>query len=256
MTDVTDTALSAWISQNILLFFLAYARIGTALLVMPGFGDSRVPQRAKIAISATLTFAMLGALPLPAVPDQPAQLVVLLAFEVLIGVFLGMGVRLFFLALQVLGGIIGYSSSLSNALAPPDANFEGASTVAALLQMSLIAIFFLTDIHHVLIGGFLRSYEAMPAGAPMLGDMVEQMARLGSQAFHIAVMVGAPFLVFTILLNLSLGLANKVMPSMQVFFVAGPGLILIGLAILAIMAPSIMDTVSGAMSDWLIELVA
>lgn len=253
---MAQAVLTAFIGQNIMLFFLAFARIGTALLVMPGFGDNRVPQRVKISFALLLTLALFTALPLPPVSDKPAMLVLLLGFEVMVGVFLGMGVRLFYVALQIVGGIVGYASSLSNALAPPDANFEGASTVGALLQMSLLALFFAADIHHVLIEGFLRSYNAMPVGSLMLGDMVEQLARLGAQAFHIAMMVGAPFLVFTILLNLSLGLANRVMPSMQVFFVAGPGLILVGLLILAIAAPSIMDHVSGALSNWLIDLVA
>lgn len=253
---MTQAALTAFIGQNIMLFFLAFARIGTALLVMPGFGDNRVPQRVKIAFAVLLTMTLFAALPLPPVSDQSSLLVLLIGFEVMVGVFLGMGVRLFYVALQIVGGIVGYASSLSNALAPPDANFEGASTIGAMLQMALLALFFAADIHHVLIEGFLRSYNAMPVGSLMLGGMVEQMARLGAQSFQIAVMVGAPFLVFTILLNLSLGLANRVMPSMQVFFVAGPGLILIGLTILAIAGPSILDHVAAALSGWLIDLVA
>lgn len=249
-------ALNAWIGQNIALFILAFARIGTALLVMPGFGDSRIPPRARISVSVLITLSLFAALPLPAVSDQPAMLVLLLGCEGLVGVFLGMGVRLFFTSLQILGGIVGYASSLSNALAPPDANFEGASTVAAMLQMAMLALVFTTDIHHLIIEGFLRSYIVMPVGEIMLGDMVSQMARLGASAFYVAMMVGAPFLVFTILLNLALGLANRVMPTMQVFFVAGPGLILIGLAILAIAAPSILHHVSQSLAEWLITLEA
>lgn len=246
--------VAAWGSQNVYLLFLVFCRVGTAMIIMPGFGESRIPPRVKIAITVMISFCMMAALPLPTVPDQPSLLLGLFGREVIIGVFLGMSLRLFVVALHILGGIVGYAAGLSNAFAPPDANFEGASAVAALLQMALVALIFVTNAHHVILWGLMRSYQTLPVGSFMIGDMTEQLARVGASAFYIAVMVGAPFLMFTILLNLALGLANRVMPTMQVFFVAGPGIILVGLAILAAAVPAILSTVITEMTDWVMML--
>ena len=247
-------ALEAWLAQNITLLILTFARIGTALILMPGFGEARIPARTKVAMGVLVSLCMMAALAPPPVPERPALLVGFIAREALVGAFLGMGVRLFFTVLHVLGGIVGYASGLSNAFAPPDANFEGASTISAMLHVALVAVMFATDTHHLVLGALLRSYQLLPPGTLMLGDMTEQMARLGAVALYMAVMVGAPFLLFTMLFNLGLGLANRVMPAMQVFLVATPGMILLGLALLAITAPAILQAVNAGLADWLITL--
>lgn len=251
---MTGDVLTAWATQNVMLVILAFARIGTALILMPGFGESRIPARSKVALGVILCLCMMPALPLPAVPDTPSLVVVLFATEALVGAFLAMCIRLFFVSLHILGGIIGYAAGLSNAFAPPDANFEGASSVAALLHVAMVALVFVTDAHHLILDGLMRSYQIIPPGKVMIADMTEQLARMGSASFYIALMVGAPFVVFTILMNLAMGLANRVMPTMQVFFVAGPGLILLGMSIFAVTAPSILENVMAEMMDWLMVL--
>lgn len=96
----------------------------------------------------------------------------------------------------------------------------------------------------------MRSYALLPPGQLMMGDMAEQIARLGSAAFYISVTIGAPFYVMSLLLNLGMGLANRVMPSMQVFFVLGPGLILAGLAVLLLAAPAILTFQVDQLARW------
>ncbi|WP_134680606.1 flagellar biosynthetic protein FliR [Paracoccus ravus] len=246
--------LTDWLGLNIHMAVLAFARIGTALIVMPGFGEMRIPARARIAIAVLVTLCLLPALPMPAIPVAAAPFAALCALEALVGVFLGMGVRLFVISLHLLGGIAGFATGLSNAFAPPDANFEGANTLAALLHVAMIALIFLTNTHHLMLTAVLRSYGLIPVGQLILGDLVSQMARLGAAAFYLAAMVGAPLIAFAILLNLALGLANRVMPTMQVFFVAGPAITLAGLAILALAASSILHIVLMDLSDWLLAL--
>lgn len=122
--------------------------------------------------------------------------------------------------------------------------------------MGLLTLVFVTDTHHLMIGGLMRSYALIPVGGVIMGDLTEQTARLGAGAFYIAVMVGGPFIIFAVLMNLALGLANRVMPTMQVFFVAGPGLIVAGFVLLALTAAAILNTTLDAMSGWLLSLRA
>lgn len=247
--------ISAWVGQNVLSIMVAFARVGTAMILMPGFGDGRFPARAKIALCFLVSLCMLPVLQMPNISDSPTFLVGLFLREALIGVFIGMGARLFLAGLSILGGIIGFASGLSNAMAPQDSHTEGANSIAAMLSLAVVTLIFITNSHHIILHGLLMSYRLMPIGNLMLGDMVEQIARLGAMAFYSAVLLGAPFILFSVLFNLSLGLANRVMPSMQVFFVAGPGMILAGLLILAIAAPAILDHIIGALSGWFTTLI-
>lgn len=247
--------VNGFVSAGVMLLMLVFARVGTAMIMMPAFGDVRVPAQAKIALAFLASLVMLPTLPLPEPPQRVDMLVGLIAIEALIGAFIGMAGRIFMAAFHLLGAQVGFAAGLSNAMAPPDANFDGANTLAALLQVAALALIFATDTHHVMISGLARSYHVMPVGQPMLGDMAEQMARIGGSSFYIAAAVGAPFIIFSILVNLALGLANRVMPAMQVFFVAGPGLIIIGLGLLFLLVPAIMNGVIGEMGKFYLELV-
>jgi flagellar biosynthetic protein FliR len=54
------------------------------------------------------------------------------------------------------------------------------------------------------------------------------------------VQLSAPILVFGLVFNVGLGVLARLMPQMQVFFVAVPGAILLGFAILALVLAAMM----------------
>lgn len=250
-----DPTLASEIARGwVLLAGIAFARVGTAILLLPGFGEAQIPARIRIALGLVLTLALLPILPLPVPPAQMTALALLLGAEAAIGIFLGTGARILLASLHLLGALVGMVAGLSNALAPSQANTEGATALAALLTVAAIALIFATDLHHLMISAILRSYAILPPGRLPAGDMADQVARLGSGAFYMATAMATPFLVIAVLLNLALGLANRIMPTMQVFFVAAPGLILAGLTLLAIALPAILDHVMIELSDWLLGL--
>lgn len=229
---------------------IAFARIGTATILLPGFGEGHIPARFKIAFGVILTLGLLPALPIPDPPQTQALLFMLIAFEITIGVFIGVGARLILYAMHIVGAQIGFAAGLSNAILPNQSNNESGSAIAALLTTGAVALMFATDMHHLVLSGLLRSYTIMPPGRLMPGDLADQIARLGGGAFYIAAAMGAPFFILSLLVNLGLGLANRVMPAMQVFFVASPGLIIIGLFALMLAAPAIMEFQVVQMADW------
>ena len=77
--------LTVWVQ----LAALAFARIGTAVLLLPGFGDTQIPARIRIALGLVLTLALIPALPLPTPPEQLTALALLIGGEAVIGIFIG-----------------------------------------------------------------------------------------------------------------------------------------------------------------------
>ena len=66
--------VTAWVH----LAALAFARVGTAVLILPGLGDTQIPPRIRIALGLVVTLALLPALPLPDPPAQTTALALLL----------------------------------------------------------------------------------------------------------------------------------------------------------------------------------
>lgn len=246
-------------SAQLTAFLVVYARIGTAVALMPALGETSYPARVRILFSLLVTLITLPAiapafdnLPAPGTSD-PLILFPLLAAEITIGLFFVLALRSFLAAAQIFGDKFGFYAGLSNALAPQSGVTEGGTTVGMMIRMAVLALILATNTHHIMLEGVVRSYQLMPLGQPILGDMAGQMTLLVGNAFWLALLISAPFVVYSVLGNLALGLANRVMPTMQVFFVAGPALIIVGFLVLAITAPSMIAALQDALADWAMD---
>jgi flagellar biosynthetic protein FliR len=246
-----DTLSVSQLSEQwIFMVAIVFARIGTAMMILPAFGDNNVPMRPKIMIALMVSLGLMPALAAPPVPASAAGFGLVMIVEATVGAFIGCGARILMAALHLLGAQIGFAASLSNSLTPTQGNSESGSAIASLLTMGAVACLFVTNAHHVILAGLMRSYAVFPPGQIMIGDMAQQIARLGGSAFYIAATVGAPFFVITLLLNLGMGLANRVMPAMQVFFVMSPGLIMMGIGLLSLAVPAILFFQLNQLTIW------
>jgi flagellar biosynthetic protein FliR len=106
--------------SGLLQSLLALARIGGAVMLLPGIGEAVVPQMLRAGFAAFLTALLLPVLPIPDFAAQGAALspILLLAHELAIGIWLGIMARLFVLALPIAGQIISYQIGLSSVITP------------------------------------------------------------------------------------------------------------------------------------------
>ena len=156
-----------------------------------------------------------------------------------------------FSALQFAGFQVGQVSGLANAFGPSFGSFEGATMVATLLLMSAVTMIFVTDTHHLIIRALLASYQVFPPGQFVLADLADQILRVASASLYIGTAIAAPFFVMGVILNLGMGLANRMMPQLPVFFVAASLLIGAGLLILAIALPAMLDYFLVRFQEWI-----
>src|SRR6201993_3462797 len=84
-------------------FMLVFARVGAMVMLLPGLGETNIPVRVKLSIALLLTLIIL---PLHRADyhidmGSMAALLVLMVYEVLVGVVLGATARVTLSALQV-----------------------------------------------------------------------------------------------------------------------------------------------------------
>ena len=243
--------LTALLTSQFIGVALVYGRIGAALMFMPAFGESFIFVRHRLVagLLLALVFAPLVA---PATPPNDAiGFIRAMAVEVTLGIWMGLAARILLTAMQVAGAQIGMVSGLSNAFAPDIGSFQGSTLIATTLLLGAIAVIFATDTHHLIIGALLNSYEVFPPGMLMPGDLAEQMARAAQESLYIGVAIAGPFYVMGVVLNVGLGLTNRMLPSLPVFFVAAPVLIFTGLLVLVFTIPAAQRTWITHFAEWL-----
>lgn len=229
---------------------LIFCRLGAATMVLPGLGEQEIPANIRLGLALLLTMLLLPLLAplLPPAPDAIPELLRLLVLELAVGIWLGTLARLLVVALaqagQVMGNMIGLATPLQG-----DLVLGAQSTpLGRGLGFAATVLLFSTGLYALPLSALLHSYAVLPPGAPFAGDIAaDAVAGAVAGSFSLALRLSAPFILGGVLFNLGMGLIARVAPQVQIFVVAAPAQILLGIALLALLLPAILALWLGAM---------
>ena len=248
--------LSEFLTTQLFSFLLIFCRVGSAIMLMPGFGESYVTVRARLFLALAFSLVLVPALTLPAAPASLGATFTLIFGEILIGLMIGGIARMLISGVHTAGGIIAYQSSLASALTANIAGFSGQDTsLGNLLSMTTIVLIFVTDLHHVMLRGLMDSYSLfIPGQWPLMEDVAKHATDTMSSTFRIAMQMSAPHLVVGMMLYLAAGILARLMPNLQIFFIMIAPQLLISFCILMISFSAIMlwylDYIKTALSSF------
>jgi flagellar biosynthetic protein FliR len=218
-------------------FLLTFARVGTLIMLMPGLGEQLVSPRIRLAF-ALLVSLILFPMVRPLLPTEGGAiagptLIALLFGEILIGLMLGLTVRMVLAALQTAGLIVSQQLGLSYAMTVDPTMGGQQAALGNFLTLLGVTLILATDLHHLALEAIGRSYMLLPPdGVPGMGEAATLALKAVARGFGLAVQISAPFIAFGILFNIGLGVISRLMPQMQVFFVGVPASVMIGMFVL------------------------
>jgi flagellar biosynthetic protein FliR len=227
-----------------LVYLLVFARVGAMIMLLPPIGEAGIPSRVRLVLALAIAFALapVVAANYPAqAPASAAMLALLIVQEVTAGILIGAMARIIMSALHVAGYLIATQTGLAYAQTIDPTQGQSGAIVGNFFSLLGATMIFATDLHHLAIGAIVGSYKLIPPGASLpTGDMAELTVRLVSGAFALGFQLAAPFLVFGFAVTAALGVLSRMMPQLQVFFVAMPINILAGLSLLALLLGTMM----------------
>ena len=235
--------LEEFVSLNVFSVLLVFARLGSAFMLLPGFGESYVGPRVRLFLAFAVSLAVLPVVgeDLPPMPADVLSTALLVLAEILIGLFIGGAVRLITTALHIAGQIMALQSALAAAQFFDPNQGTGGSMHGSFLSMLGIVLIFATNLHHPMLWALVDSYALFAPGAPPpLADFAEITTRMAADAFRIAFQLAAPIVIVTLLVNVSTGLIARLIPQIQIFFIALPLQIGVGFLILGITLSAVM----------------
>lgn len=218
-------------------FFLVFGRLGAAFMVLPGIGEAYISPRFRLAIALAMSFAILPFVEetLPALPDGLPETTVLLLGEITIGLFMGLTIKLAVTALHVAGTIMSFQSSLGFAQFFDPTQQVQSAILSTFLTLFGLMVIFVGDLHLLMLRAAFDSYAVFPPGAmPAIDGLAETATRFVADSFSLGVRIAAPFTVYALILYLGMGVMNRLMPQMQVFFIVMPLNIMLGMLVFMI----------------------
>lgn len=219
----------------VLAAFLAFCRIGGCFFLMPGLASARVPLQIRLFVSLAATGGLLVHLwdqIFPFVDRRPEILAPMIVSELLVGALIGIMARIYILALQFIGAGIAMMIGFGGMSGPGVEDGEPQAALASIISFSALLLLFVFDFHHEIIRALVASYEVAPLNVffnPQVA--LVDVADTISESFFVVLRLGSPFVAYALLVNLTIGFVNKLVPQIPVYFISLPFVIAAGLII-------------------------
>ena len=225
---------------------LAAARIGAACAIIPALGESMIMGTARRA--AILGFAVLvvpyvlNTMP----PGEPNMwMLAVIAFkEVILGFLIGFFAAIPFWIAENVGNLIDNQRGATMGEVYSPLSGTQVSTTGIFFTQIVSTIFFISGAIFILLGALYTSFEIWP----IFGDFIDFNAHapvkvLGALdgMLKTTVVISAPIIILMFLATIGLGFVNRTAPQLNVFFLSMPVKSALGVAMLIIYLPFIMD---------------
>ncbi|WP_413205288.1 flagellar biosynthetic protein FliR [Rhodospirillum sp. A1_3_36] len=242
----------AYLDLNVFHLLLIFVRLGAAMMVLPGFGTAYLSVQVRLLLAVTISVVVLPTVGggLPPIPDNATLLVLLILAEAMIGFFLGLLGQFLMVPINLAGTVMGFSTGLMMAQAFDPATSQQDSLISGFLSEVALVLLFTLGMHHLMLQAIVGSYQVFPPGIlPDTGDIIRLLSKLLTDGFRLGWQLASPFVVYGIIFQATLGVLARLMPQLNVLFVAMPGQIIFGLSLLMTTVPVILMAFMGHFED-------
>lgn len=212
-------------------------------MALPGIGDRRVPSRIRLVFALSMS-VVLYPIVIKYFSGFPTSLIGLMSAiisEVMVGIAIGFSVRLIISAIELVGTTIAFQTGLAFAQSVDPANGIQSSMFGSFLSVLAVTMIFATDMHYLLLSAMHDSYLLFkPGNALPLGDLAQNAIQTLSAGFRIAIQLAGPFLAFGLIFYLGVGVLARLIPQVQVFFLAMPLNIMLGIILFMMLLSPIL----------------
>jgi flagellar biosynthetic protein FliR len=224
-------------AQQVFAAGLVFSRLGALVMLIPGVGDQSVPARIRLSFAFLMTLMLFPLLVsrAPALPATVGAMSLLVIQEIFVGLLIGSILRMFFGTMATAGEVVSLQTTLSFSQTAAPGQAQPTVSLSAFLSILGLVLIMTTDLHHMFLSAIARSYSLFPMGrgAPVQ-DATALAIQTTGKSFALGLQLAAPVVVFSLIFNVATGLVGRAMPQFQVFFVATPLIVLLGLALFAL----------------------
>ena len=246
------TGLSRELMALAFTFVLVLCRCAAAVTLLPGLGESEPPAmlRAGLAVGVAVLLVPVVAPSIPSEPPSFLKLAGMVAVELLAGGLLGWLARLVVLALPASGQVISLMTGLSSVLQPDALLGAQSAAIGKLFGLLAPVLVLSTGLYALPLSALSESYTLFPAGGGLSSsDLAETAVQAVGGSFALALRLASPFVLLSLIWQLALGLLSRLVPQVQVYFMALPGQVLGGLLLLALLGAAIVHAWLAAVGD-------
>lgn len=230
--------------------FTVFVRCSAAFMASPLFGSQNTPVQIRILTALAMSFAMGVAIrpEIGATPTDMGALFLSFANEVAAGLVIGVMMQLVIQIMTMAGSFLdtqiglGMSETLNPILGVP------VTVIGQLKTMLGMVIFLAADGHHFVIQSVMHSYDFAPSLTTADAGMLQKgFILLLTQGMLAAIQIAAPVMAVTMIIDATLGVMAKALPSLQTIQIGMPVKLAAGIAGVSLCLPAIVAATAAAL---------
>lgn len=233
------------------LFSLIMMRMSGFILLNPILGRRNIPTAVKAGFIFVLTLMIYSVSVETAFETSGTiEFGFLLVKEFIVGYVVGYIMELFFFAITFGGYVIDFQLGLSMATVyDPQSNAQVAVT-GGILQNWYLLLFFAVDGHLALMKILLTSAEIVPYGSVMITqNLAGKVLEIFLQCVELGMRLALPIVGAEFLVQVGIGIMNKVVPQISIFVINIQLKLIVGLALLVILFSPIGEHLSRILTE-------
>jgi len=201
--------------SQVQVFILIFLRVSAIIMTVPLFDSRNIPVLFKAGLSLSTSIILFSVVR----PDNIPFITKLIPF-----------------------GIGGFG--IVNVMDPQTS--AQVSVIAQLKYLIAMLIFLAVNAHHWFLRALVESFRLVPPlDFQFNNSLLEQLMGFANNMFVIAIKIGAPMVVSLLLTSVSLGLVARTVPQINIFIVAFPLKIAVGLLFLGLSLPYLSSFLGG-----------
>ncbi|MFC1886707.1 flagellar biosynthetic protein FliR [Thermodesulfobacteriota bacterium] len=227
-------------SPELQIFFLIFLRVSAIIATAPLFDNRSIPIIFKAGLALSVSILLLPILDIDAVifPSQITPFAIGVASEIMLGLIIGFSVKLIFSGIQLAGQFAGFQMGFAIVNVMDPMTSTQAPVISQFKYQIAMLIFLSINAHHWFLKAIVDSFRLVaPLSFQLNGSLVEHLMKISGNMFVIAVKVAAPIIAALLLTTVALGMIARTVPQMNIFIVAMPLKIIIGLIFFCITLP-------------------
>ncbi|MGC6366684.1 MAG: flagellar biosynthetic protein FliR [Candidatus Marinamargulisbacteria bacterium] len=231
--------------EQIVIFFLIFARIIAVFLLTPGFSGKEIFSSGKISMVFWIAFLLVFVIPLPLeLPGSPILFFLAIFAEFIIGAMIGFLTQLLILGIEFGGSIMDTQAGLSVASLLDPSTGQTTSILSRLVRHISILVFFIINGHHVVLGTLVQSFRAIPITSKLnIYEASGYVVSVSVDIFIAALQIAAPIMLVVFLIDFGFGLLSRVAPQVNVFQLGFQVKPLVSLFVMLTIIPGMVELV-------------
>jgi flagellar biosynthetic protein FliR len=199
--------------DRLLVFLAVLARLGGTMAPLSSLGGHAINRRQRVAASVIFSIIVTPFSERYATEFvlEPDFLTAMMFRELMLGLTLGLCIRLLLLCFQIAGNLIAQMAGWQLGVGPSDAS--GGMPLSRLFDLLSVALLFAVGGHRLIMSALLDGFERFPIGQPLSAERLTTVVTdVLSQTFQLGWRIASPVVGVLVLAGIIAGLMQRTMP--------------------------------------------